>query len=436
MRRQRPWISATRGSASPLLKPSTPGWGSVGRGSTTIAWRWVLGALLALGLVTGCRWTVQPAETSNSSYREPLVPTPLPDSPPTPTPPPSMLADMPAAPAPALPAPYTLRWRMGAAVPDGRSPAELAWPTMRPGWYLNWSVGYTATVAGGSIVVAAEAPPPLTAADLVVPPDAAIGMEFAPLVWVDGAELRPSPAWLAATAAALPGKTWLIGNEPDVKWQGNSTPEEYARAYHLAYTTLKAADPTAQVAIGGISQVTPLRLAYLDAVLDAYTRQFGAEMPVDVWNIHVFVLQEKADDWGVDIPPGLTARAGELWTIEDHDDLALVEAQIWRMRRWLADKGRGNLPLWITEYGILMPAAYGFDAERVRRFMLGSFDLFLSLRDPVLGYAPDDHRLVQRWMWFSTGYDLYPTGDLFTPDGRPTTLLDTMTAYLAEYGPD
>jgi hypothetical protein len=29
-----------------------------------------------------------------------------------------------------------------------------------------------------------------------------------------------------------PGRLWLVGNEPDVIWQGNSTPAEYARAYH------------------------------------------------------------------------------------------------------------------------------------------------------------------------------------------------------------
>ena len=398
---------------------------------------WVGGILLVVGLLTGCSWTVQPADPLQTPYREPLIPTPLPNSPPTPTPPPSALGETAAmrgaVTVPELPAPYTLRWRMGAGVPDGRSPAELAWPHLRPGWYLNWSAGYTTTVAAAGIVVDAQPPPALTVADMVVPADTDIGMEFAPMVWVDGAQLRPPAEWLAATAAALPGRTWLVGNEPDVKWQGNSTPAEYARAYHLAYSTLKAADPTAQVAIGGVSQVTPLRLAYLDAVLEAYAAQFGAEMPVDVWNIHVFVLQEKAGDWGVDIPPGMTAEVGELWTIDDHDDLALVEAQIRRMRAWLVARGRPDMPLWITEYGILMPAEYGFDAERVRRFMLGSFDLFLTLRDPGLGYGADDDRLVQRWMWFSTGYELYPTGDLFTPEGRPTTLLDTFVAYLAEY---
>jgi hypothetical protein len=418
--------------------------------------------VLATLLLMACVWTVQPVDPAPIPNRDPLVPTPLPAARMTPAPTRIASAGAPSAsdvPVPALSAPYSLRWRMGAAVPDGRSPLSMTWPAVRPGWYLNWSVGYTSTIAGGLIPVApalhmeaaplarvegtpgprpSVMPPPraLHVDDLAVPPDEQVGMHFVPLVWVDGAEIRPPAAWLAATAVALPGRTWLIGNEPDVKWQSNATPAEYAAAYHLAYTTLKAADPTAQVAIGGISQVTPLRLAYLDAVLEAYRSAYGEEMPVDVWNIHVFVLQEKADDWGVDIPPGLEASQGELWTIDDHDDLALVEGQIRRMRTWLVERGRPNVPLWISEYGILMPAEYGFDVERVRRFMLGSFDLFLALRDPVLGYAPDEDRLVQRWMWFSTDDVLYPTGNLFAENGSPTTLMDAMSVYLAEFGAD
>lgn len=357
-----------------------------------------------------------------------------------------------AAGVPGLAAPYTLRWRMGGAIPDGHSPHSLAWPAHRPGWYLNWSVGFTQTT--WSTLVAAPLPQTQTPGrtfifdpeqideasrlvEFVIPADAEVGMEFAPMVRVNGAEISPDPFWLAATVARLPGRTWLIGNEPDVKWQDNATPTEYAQAYQLAYTTIKGADPAAQVAIGGLSQITPLRLAYLDAVWAEYQRLYGVEMPVDVWTMHAFVLQERRDDWGVDIPPGMdpavAAALGVEWTLEQHDDLALVEGQIRHMRAWMADHGQQAKPLWITEYGVLMPGEYGFDLERVRRFMLGSFELFLWLQDPALGYGPDGGRLVQRWMWFSTGYPRYPMGDLFTPQGQPTGLMAAMAAYLAEF---
>lgn len=394
-----------------------------------------LACLLICWLLTGCVALVQPVSPLQTPYREPLIPTPQ-------TPhmaaPPSLPHIRPTpAPPPALAAPYTLRWRAGVGVPDGRSPLPYAWPVDRPGWYLNWSVGYTMTTWLDSPLTPTSTPsmtPTLTLDDLVIPADAQVGMHFAPMVRVDKGKLAPPAPWLAATARLLPGRTWLIGNEPDVQWQDDTPAAAYARAYHAAYTTIKQADPTAQIAIGGVSQITPLRLAYLDAVLDAYRAEFGAEMPVDVWNMHAFVLQEKAGDWGVDVPPGMDARVGEAWGIDDHDNLALVELQVRRMRAWMQARGRQDKPLWISEYGILMPVEYGFTPERVRRFLIGSFDLFDSLRDPALGYPADDYRLVQRWVWFSAGDRLYTTGDLFAPNGESTPIMDTLAAYLAEFG--
>ncbi|NJN84144.1 MAG: hypothetical protein HC802_18950 [Caldilineaceae bacterium] len=365
----------------------------------------------------------QPQRTS-----DPLVPTPVPgseaeqneDEPELSEAGAVKLADFTPA---ALAEPYSTRWRVGVGVPDGKSPLIYAWPDSYPGWYLNWSVGHLATGNSGSPVDVAP--------DLVVPPDDEAGMAFAPMVRTPRGKLTPDADLLAATVAQLPGRTWLIGNEPDVRWQDNATPEEYARAYHLAYTTIKEADPTAQVAIAGLSQITPLRLEYLDRVWDFYREEYGEEMPVDVWNMHAFVLQEKADDWGVDIPPGMPeVTHGMQWQIEEHDDLELVAFQVELMRRWMREHGQQQKPLWITEYGILMPESYGFYPGVVTTFMLDSFDLFEKLRDPELGFAEDEDRLVQRWVWFSAGYDLYPTGDLFTRDGAPKQLMLALAAYL------
>lgn len=333
-----------------------------------------------------------------------------------------------------LPAPYSLPWRTGVGIPDGGIPTSFQWPDPRPGWYLNWSTGLEETEP-------AEGPSPAAVAGglpFTTPPDADVGMEFMPMINVPQGKLNLTPAWITAVARAHPGHTWLIGNEPDVRWQDNATPAQYATAYHDAYTAIKAGDPTAQVAIAGLSQITPLRLEYLDQVWAAYQDHYGEPMPVDVWTMHAFVLQEKADDWGVDLPPGLEDRGqGELWTVEQHDDLDLVEAQIRRMRAWMADHGQQDKPLWITEYGILMPPEYGFDEERVRRFLINSFDRFNNLTDPELGLAadaePDGPRLVQRWLWYSTDDYRYPTGNLFTPDGAPTTAMRVYHAYLENF---
>ena len=57
----------------------------------------------------------------------------------------------------------------------------------------------------------------------------------------------------------------MIGNEPDVRWQDNVTPERYAEIYHDIYTFIKERDPGAQVVIGGVAQSTPLRRACVPA---------------------------------------------------------------------------------------------------------------------------------------------------------------------------
>ncbi len=316
--------------------------------------------------------------------------------------------------------PGTLRWRAGVGVPD-EDVAYFDWPPDRPGWYLNWSTNvHTEPIFLGLG----------TRASMTLPP-AALGMEFTPMVRMKNGRLYPDTQSLRELAQRHRGLTWLIGNEPDVRWQDNTTPEVYAVAYHRAYTAIKRADPTAQVAIGGLSQITPLRLAYLDRVWDFYQSLYGAPLPVDVWNMHAFILREDRAGWGVNIPPGfIIEQRGALWDVEDHDDLAIIEQQIRAMRAWMAAHGEQEKPLWITEYGILMPADYGFDAARVVAFLNGSFDLFQRLRDPALGLATDDDRLVQRWNWYSARDSRYPTGNLFDNYGRSTDVGDAYWAYL------
>jgi len=265
------------------------------------------------------------------------------------------------------------------------------------GWYLNWETRLN--------------------------PSHPNGMEFAQMVRLSNGAYRPDLTTIRAVAANNPGSLWLIGNEPDVIWQDKTTPSDYARSYHELYHLLKEADPSCQVAIGGVSQPTPLRLRYLDMILEAYRDLYGEKMPVDVWNVHAFILREEKDSWGVDIPPGITATQGELYEIEDHDDMETFRRQIIAFRRWMKERGEREKPLIISEYGILMPVDYGFDYQRVRDFMYATFDFFLTASDDALGYPPDGNRLVQRWLWYSLSDRQYPTGNLFDPDTRQITPL-------------
>lgn len=379
----------------------------------------LVGSVLLLSIlfsIAGDRPTVQ-------TYQEPLIPTSSDHLQATATLRPRatlLVPRFPITPQP-TPAPYTLRWRIGVGIPEF-NPLLFDWPAERPGWYLNWTAD-----------LHHHAPRKNPPEQFYMEPPAAsgMGMSFAPMVRVKEGRIVVPLETVTRLAQESPGHLWLIGNEPDVQWQDNTTPADYAAAYHTLYTTIKGADPTAQVAIGGISQVTPLRLRYLDRILAYYLAEHGTKMPVDVWNIHVFVLREEAGSWGVDIPPGFDdVTEGVLWDVDDHDDLRLVENQVRLMRHWMAERGERQKPLIISEYGILMPNDYGFPPDRVATFMQESFDLFQRLSDPDLGYSADDDRLVQRWVWFSTRFHLYPTGDLFAPDESPTYLMDALRDYL------
>jgi len=349
--------------------------------------------LITLMLLAGCYPpTPYPTPTPRPMPTpEPLVPTPLVAHPLTPVPTRSVrLTPMPLDEA--LPE----RWRFGVGVALGDI-TNYDLSLLLPGWYLDWRVAN---------------PPPETP-----------GVEYAPMVRIQEDGFRPDAEAILAAVDAMPGALWLLGNEPDVRWQDNTTPEAYARHYHTLYTLIKGRDPTARIAIAGVSQPTALRLRYLDRVLAAYEEMYGEPMPVDVWNVHGFILREEANSWGVGIPPGFDDTHGELYEIEDHDDLEIFQRQIIGFRYWMWMRGQRDKPLIVSEYGILMPPEYGFPPEAVRDFMWGTFDFFLSARDEELGYPEDDYRLVQRWCWYSLADTVYPTSNLFDPKTRTITPL-------------
>ncbi len=339
--------------------------------------------------------TAPPAQPSAASASV-LSPTASPSLSPTSSP-----TALPNTPTPL--ALYSLRERVGVGSGLRRVTPELV-SLLGFGWYLDWTVRSEG----------------LRAAEV----------SYMPMIRLRNGQITPSGDALLAAVDALPGALWLIGNEPDVKWQDDVTPEAYAQAYHDLYALLKARDPTCQVAIAGVSQPTPLRLRYLDRVLQAYHQRYGHEMPVDVWNVHNFVLREERGSWGVDIPPGMDDAAGRLYDIDDHDDLALFRQQLVDFRRWLKERGQQDKQLIVTEYGILMPGEYGFPPEAVRQFMLDTFELMRTLADPDLGQPADGGRLVQRWCWFSLQDERYPTGDLVQPgSGQRTLLGDAFAGY-------
>lgn len=231
-------------------------------------------------------------------------------------------------------------------------------------------------------------------------------------------------------AAAHPGTLWIIGNEPDAPIQDCITPPRYAMLYHELYGIIKGADPSARVAIAGVVQATPLRLRYLDMILQEYQDRYGEMIPVDVWNVHGFILQEDRHSWGCQIPCGIEdVDTGTLYGIDDHDNMTIFKQQIVAFRQWMKEHGERNKPLIVTEYGILFPLYLGYNEARVESFMLATFDYFVTASDRSYGYPSDCGRLVQGWCWYSLddssfeGHDSY--SHLFDPDTKQITQLGT-----------
>jgi hypothetical protein len=314
--------------------------------------------------------------------------------------------------------------RLGAAVINNPI-TDYAYTPLNLGWYVNYST----------------VPSPLE-------PD---GIEFVQTVRVHQAKtgwcrdcyvipysytLSPGPTTLGSLALANPGSTWFIGNEPDRRdWssggQDEIVPELYAQAYHEASQAIRQADPTAKVGIGGVVQATPLRLKYLDRVWNEYQRLYGRRLgdDVDVWNTHAFVLNERKNDWGAEIPAGLADTIGLLVSPSDNDRLDLFQQQIIRIRTWMRAKGERNKPLYITEFGINMPEYY-VSAAQVKAFMSGAIDFLLNYKDGNLGYPMDENRLVQRAIWYS----LDDSEDTQRVEDYADSLFSAVTRQRQDYG--
>jgi len=279
--------------------------------------------------------------------------------------------------------------------------------------------------------------------------------------------MQPDPATIQAVAQANPGAIWLIGNEMDrvdftycieqtgtqctkfgSSGQDEILPETYAFAYHDLYTLLKAADPTARVTIGGLIQATPLRLQWLTIVWDTYKSTYNTDMPVDIWNIHNFILREVKGEYGAAVPPGLPGNPTKgRYTTDDwtHIDHTIFDEQIRAMRQWMKDRGQQQKPLVVTEYGVLYSHCVKKngnvcskdlgDEQGTQDFMLWTFDYFLNTKDCNLGYADDDCRLVQRWLWFSLDHvNTLPSGELSYGANPHTSLYDSTTRQMRSAG--
>jgi len=287
------------------------------------------------------------------------------------------------------------------------------------GWYSNWN--YSTKPALG-------------------------GLDYVQLVAVKPSAYPPDWKALAAAVRENAGALWIIGNEPEgVYGQGERTPPEYAQIYHDLYLFIKGVDPQALVAIGGVIEPTPLRLKWLEQVLDAYQAMYAEPMPVEVWNIHVQILQEKRGDWGAAIPAGLSEEHGRLYTPQDNADPNIFRRLVEEFRQWMKEKGFQDKPLIVSEYGVLMPYCFLVDEagcvhdlnasiagrKKALGFMSQTLAYLLNASDMSVGYPADGGRLVQQWLWYSLNEMPY---DVNTGLGFSGSLFDWQTREMTDFG--
>ena len=257
---------------------------------------------------------------------------------------------------------------------------------------------------------------------------------------------------LTAWVEANPGSVWLVGNEPDTTYEGQDAllPEVYADRYYELATKIRLLDPTARIGFGSVVQPTPIRLRYLDRawseLINLTGSSPGASALIDFWSIHGFILNEQMYSWGTGVPPGFENDHEDAVIITDLTDtysIEIFQQRVSAFRSWMASKGERDKPLWITEYGSLLPPIdppggpdyYNVSDEDTAAFMVAAFDFMLSATDDQTGLPGDGNLLVQRWYWYSlNGYRYKFGGTIFDPDNGnlPTLVGENFINYQAE----
>jgi hypothetical protein len=237
-------------------------------------------------------------------------------------------------------------------------------------------------------------------------------LEYWQTIRVNQNGYSPTQERIEYIASHFKGYTWIIGNEPDNSLQDNTTPEKYAQIYHELYTLIKSKDRSAKITIAAVSQPTPARLEYLNTVLDSYKNLYGEKLPLDWWNIHAYVLREEENSWGAGLPVGISIENGELYEIEQHGDISIFQQNLINFRHWMKENDYQQVPLVVSEYGILLPEEFGFSQETIASYLKVTSEWMLSYQDQEIGFPDDDFHLVQKFAWFSLSDPNFQSADL------------------------
>jgi hypothetical protein len=259
-------------------------------------------------------------------------------------------------------------------------------------------------------------------------------MNFVHILRVSDAEFQGYWNDLPANLVEYPGAIWEIGNEPDTTYDQDSiTAAVYAQRFYNMAVYIRSHDANARILFGTIVQPTPIRIRYLTQAWNALVTLAGsvekASALIDVWAIHAFILNEQPGEWGTGVPPGFENDHADAITISIPSQISqtysinIFEANVQRMRNFMASIGERNKPLWITEYGSLFPSEnypgnnyYLVSQQDTAIFMINTFIYLLSATDSSIGLSSDGNHLVQKWYWWSLNDYLWDMGgSLFNP---------------------
>jgi hypothetical protein len=248
---------------------------------------------------------------------------------------------------------------------------------------------------------------------------------------------RVAAATLQAGALAHPGGYWIIGNEPNVPGQDNISPAQYATELSYYASTIKGADPTAQI-VGPnalnwdttcVSGCNPNPFTpgenWVGQLFSAWATQFGGEPSIDVWAMHAYAI-----DW-YNTP------------MTNANDLASLERDILGFSTYLAGvPAQASKPVWVTELGILWaypgwnPVSSGCAAAPNCIAPIGAYDSasVASFLDQILTWLTTNSAAYRLQKWFL--YINYGQAESYATTYAGISLLtdSTSSATLTQFG--
>ncbi len=196
---------------------------------------------------------------------------------------------------------------------------------------------------------------------------------------------------------------WEVWNEPDIPRGFCGTAQDYAHILHGAYNSIKQTNPNAHVLIAGLTgNAFSLRQnqdkSWMEELM-SYS-QYDALHKFDIFNFHIY-----------------------------GNDAAKMADTISKIKKGLADKGRADGPLWITETGYpsdlqaQTSPSYNYGEKAQADFIKESLPLmiqsgadkvFMSLRD--MSFSEGECKTNPHHQFCSDGLVTFPQFN--NPNGR------------------